>query len=635
MLRAHGGPTRGSSSHADKRPDGRLCWLRWGLVAVAALLVVRLFDLQIFRGDLYTALAAGQHELYEKLFPVRGSIYVKEKRNGKEELFPLVTNRELNLLYAVPTAITDASSTADKLLAVFTPSVTLSADDEASIREGLDETLDPALADEIITTRRTQLIEARQQQARQLLVTKLSKPDDPYEALERRLTDEQVEQIKALKIEGLGFQPEIWRYYPEKGLGGQLFGFWGYDDTRTDGLNRAGKYGLEGYFDDELSGALGEIHSERDAWGNLIAVGTKSFTEKIDGSDLVLTIDRAIQYQACKSIAEAVDHWQARSGSVIVLEPRTGAVLAMCSAPDYDPSEYNKVSSVSLYRNPAVNAAYEPGSIFKPLTMAGALDTGVVSANTTFTDTGSEKIGPFTIKNFNDKVYGLQTMTQVLENSVNTGVIYAMRQMTPKVFSRYVKDFGFGEPTKIELAGEAKGDISNLLTNKEIYAATASFGQGVTVTPLQIVTAIAAIANGGKLMQPHVVSEIRHPDGQVETTSPTMVRQVVSSKSAAILSGMMVSVVENGHGKLAGVPGYRVAGKTGTAQVAKTQGSGYEEGQVAVSFVGFAPFQNPRFVMLVTLDRPQRGKEAASTVTITFKEIANFILNYYNVPHDR
>jgi stage V sporulation protein D (sporulation-specific penicillin-binding protein) len=210
-----------------------------------------------------------------------------------------------------------------------------------------------------------------------------------------------------------------------------------------------------------------------------------------------------------------------------------------------------------------------------------------------------------------------------------------MRQTTPKVFAKYVRDFGFGEFTGIELDRENAGNITNVNTGKEIYTATASFGQGLTVTPLQMVNAVSVLANGGKLMKPHVVSQKNYSNGTVEVIEPQIVRQVISSKAAAVTSGMLVSVVENGHGKLAAVPGYRVAGKTGTAQVPAKNGKGYDENDVIVSFVGFAPFSDPRFSMIVMLDRPQYGKEAATTVTKTFGEVAKFILQYYNVPHDK
>ncbi len=609
----------------------RLAIVKYGFLIFSALIVLRLFDLQVLRGDLYVALAAGQHELYQKLFPERGSIYVVERAGNKESLFPLVTNHELSLLYAVPMHVESPSTTAEKLIEVLGLPESISlAQAEATLFADLAPDLDPLLATEIKSKRREEWLATQKQQEMDRLIALLSKQDDPYEPIRHRLSDEDVEKIKAFDLPGLGFKSEVWRYYPERGMGGHVFGFWGFK-----GENRQGQYGLEGHFNDELAGTFGEIHSERDAWGNLIAVGTQSFTEKVDGTDLVLTIDRAIQYQACQALERAVTQWKARGGAIIVMDPKTGGVLAMCGAPDYNPDIYNKVADIDVYNNPAIFGAYEPGSVFKAVTMAAAIDSGKVTPNTIYEDTGSVKLGSFTIKNFNDKTYGRQTMTGVLENSINTGTIFAMRQTTPKVFAKYVRDFGFGEFTGIELDRENAGDISNVNTGKEIYGATASFGQGLTVTPLQMINAVSALANGGKLMKPHIISQKIHSNGNVEVMQPEVVRQVISPKAAAVTSGMLVSVVENGHGKLAAVPGYRVAGKTGTAQVPAKNGKGYDENEVVVSFVGFAPFSDPRFSMIVMLDRPQYGKEAATTVTKTFSEVAKFILQYYNVPQDK
>jgi len=598
-------------------------------VVMGLIIVGRLFSLQIIKGDIYTALAAGQHELYQKLFPERGSIYVVEKQAGGQTLFPLVTNRTVYLLYAVPSQVDDASSTAGQIFDILGLPEESADEEQEQLFADISPDLDPALAREIKTNRLKDFQNNKKQTELNRLMAALAKPDDPYEPLRHNLTEEQMTKIKELNLSGLGFQKEKARFYPEQGVGGHLFGFWGFDDDR-----RAGRYGLEGYFDEELSGRIGEIHSERDAWGNLIALGKQSLVEKVDGTDLILTIDRAIQYKACTALKDAVKKYGAQGGAVVMMDPHTGAIIAMCGAPDYDPTDYGQVDSIKQYNNPVVSFDYEPGSIFKPLTIAAALDQDKITPNTIFHDTGSVTIGPHTMRNFDDKIYGSQTMTQVLENSINTGVVHAMRQITPEVFAKYIRNFGFGEKTGISLGQEVAGDTKNVESGREIYAATASFGQGLTVTPIQMVTAVSVIANGGNLMKPYVVAQKMRDDQLIETTEAQVVRRVLSPKAAAMAGGMMVSVVENGHGKYARVDGYRVAGKTGTAQVASGRG-GYDENNVRVSFVGFAPFTDPRFTMLVMLDRPQYGKEAASTVTHVFADIAKFALQYYNVARDK
>ena len=594
-----------------------------------ALIILRLFDLQILKGSFYAALAADQHELYKKIFPERGSIYTLENQDGKQNLFPLVTNKKMMMLYAVPKEIDDATTTANKLIDILgLPESTDMVETEKNLFADISSTTDPKIAEEIKKTR----LDAWKEQQKAMEIGKLintfNKKDRMYEPLRYRLTDEQVAAIKASSTNGLGFQEQDYRFYPEKGLGGQIFGFWGFR-----GDNKVGQYGLEGYFDKILTGQYGEIRSERDAWGNVIALGKSSFKEKVDGADLILTIDRAIQYKACQELQASVDIHKAKGGSVIVMNPKTGAILAMCNVPDFNPDEYYKAKDIKVFNNTSIFGAYEPGSIFKPITMAAALDSGKVTPETTYIDTGEVDYGRFKIRNFDDKTYGKETMTNVLEFSLNTGAIFAMKQTTPKLFAQYVRDFGFGRLTGIEMDKELPGDISNLNRNKEIFAATATFGQGITVTPLQIATAMAAIANGGKLMKPYIVSQIIRGN-DIKSFYPQEVRQVITPKTAAVLSGMMVSVVENGHAKKAQIPGYRVAGKTGTAQVPGAGGA-YKKDEIIGSFVGFVPFSDPKFLIMVRVDEPMYGKLGETVAVPVFTGIAKFALQYYNVPYDK
>ncbi|NBS41517.1 penicillin-binding protein 2, partial [bacterium] len=437
----------------------------------------------------------------------------------------------------------------------------------------------------------------------------------------------------ALDLPGVYFIREEGRLYPEKGLGGHVIGFVG---STGDGT-MSGKYGIEGYFNEELTGTPGFLRSERDIAGRLIAIGEQSIEPAVDGADVVLTVDRTIQYYACNALKQAVLKHGADGGSVVIVEPQTGKILAMCGNPDFEPSEYNQVSSISAFNNPSTFGSYEPGSIFKAVTMAAAIDAGAVTPTTTFTDTGSVMVDgwPKPIKNALDKSYGTIDMTVVLEESVNTGMVFSMRQMGMEKFVGYVKDFGFGQREGIELETESPGDISALDRGAEIYAATASFGQGITVTPLQMVAAYAAIANDGVLMKPYIVEDVVRADGTHESREPTEVRRVIQSKTARLVGAMLVSVVENGHGKRAGVPGYYIGGKTGTAQVARTDGLGYQEDNTIGSFAGFGPVSNPKFAMIVRVDHPRDVTFAESTAAPLFGEIAKFLLQYFEVPPER
>lgn len=547
-----------------------------------AVIVARLFSLQVLEHGVYQALAEGQHSLYEKLFPKRGKVYVTDR--GGTGVFPLATNEPLTLVYADPSKLTESPEViAHKLSGIL----------------DIDE---------------------------QVLVERLSKSDDQYEPLAHAVKDRVVDEIKALKIDGIGFSDELVRLYPEGNVGSHIVGFLGYDENE-----RKGQYGIEGEFNRELAGKSGELNTQRDASGRWIAIGGRSLVPAQNGDDIVLTIDRAIQHAACTKLDEAVLKHGADGGSVVILNPSTGAVIAMCGNPNFDPNDYSAVEDPATYLNPVTYHQYEPGSVMKGITMAAAVDQGKVAPTTTYTDEGFAKFGSFTIKNSDGKAHGLQTMTQVLEESLNTGAIFAMRQIGPVSFASYFEKFGFGKPTGIELPSEQAGDTSSLKGGKEIFAATASFGQGVTVTPLQLAAAYGAIANRGVLMEPYIVKEIRHPDGGVTTTAPTIVRQVISPSASTTVSAMLVNVVKNGHGKRAGVPGYYVAGKTGTAQVPKEDGPGYQENVTIGSFAGFAPVDDPVFVMVVRIDRPRDVQFAESSAAPLFGEIADFILHYYGV----
>ncbi len=566
---------------ADQWWQDRLLVLRAMFVVVAGVLVWRLFTLQILEHGFYTALADDQHQYSQSLEPERGEILVHD-RQSPTGVYPLATNRTLHLLYAVPKQIKDPTQAA----AALAPLVSLPPDQ---------------------------------------LLARLSKTNDLYEPIQHELTDTQRDAILALKIPGLVFRDESRRYYPEKNIGSQLLGFVGFDQDQ-----RLGRYGLEAAFERELGGQRGQITAEKDASGQLIATAAQLWQPAEDGADLVLTIDRTIQYEACRKLNAAVMRHGADSGSLVILDPRTGAVLALCGSPDYDLNLYNTVEDAARFLNPATQEPYEPGSVFKAITMAAALNEGAVTPETTYEDTGEVKIGNYTIKNSDLKAHGLQTMNSVLEASLNTGAIFAMRQIGPEKFQRYVTAFGFGQPTGIEV-DERAGNTSTLGTGREIYAVTAAFGQGITVTPLQLAAAFGALANGGQLMRPYVVDRIRQADGTERVTEPRVVRQVITPKTAATISAMLVRVVQSGHGQRAGVPGYFVAGKTGTAQIPDPESGGYLANLTIGTFAGFAPVEDPKFVMVVKLDKPRDVQFAESTAAPLFGELARWLLLYLGV----
>lgn len=550
------------------------------LLLFLALAVGRLFMLQVVRNAEYRMMAEDQHSFQMKLQPSRGDIKIVDRQTG--ESVPVATNTKKPLVYAVPDEVQDPLAVANKLA----PILALDKDE---------------------------------------LLEKLSRKGRKYVPLKKQLTESEEQQIKSLKLSGLYFDQEEMRVYPEKQLLSHVLGFVGYKEDK-----RVGLYGLEKYFEKDLSGKQGYLTQEKDVSGTWIFGAKRDYLPPQDGTTFILTVDKSIQFKAETILRDTVKKHDAEGGSIVVLNPKTGAVLAVASYPDFDPNEYNKVKDPSMFLNEATVGNYEPGSVFKPLTMAAAINEGVVRPDTSYTDTGAVVIDGYTIKNSDEKAHGVQTMTQVLEESLNTGVIFAKDKIGNEKFYSYVKKFGFGSETGIELP-ETKGNLDNLKAGIKVNYHTASFGQGISVTPMQLVQAFTAVANGGKMMRPFIVQTKILPDGTAVTTEPHVVDQVISAKAANDVSAMMVNVVENGHGKRAGVPGYYIAGKTGTAQVPRKDGKGYEPNNNIGSFIGFGPVDDPAFVMLVRIDHPKTVKFAESTAAPAFGELAEFILHYYNI----
>lgn len=575
------------------KPDSRLRLLLVVFFLLAMLISARLALLMLFQHDFYVALATGSHEFYSQLYPKRGTIFAQDTRTKEE--YPLAMNRDRFLVYADTRAIKDdktAEEAAQKLAEIF------------------------------------QYDEAKKMS----LYFQLNKRSDPYEPIEKKVDEVLMEKIKDLNLAGIAFERQPFRYYPEGNLAGSVVGFVGKDENDND----VGRYGIEGYWQKELAGKGGFLSGAKAAAGVLVPLADWSYAKAEDGADILLTIDRALQFKACDTLKRAKEEYGAVSAALVLIDPQTGAIRALCSAPDFDPNNYGEVKSASNYNNTAIFTPYEPGSVFKPIAVAAALNEGIITPETTFIDIG-ERAGFCSkpIKNAAGKIYGLQTMNGVLENSINTGMVFVAEKLGKQKFVDYINNFGFGVKEGIELDTEIAGNISTLYEKKgdkiDCYAATASFGQGITATPLQLAAAYGAIANGGKLLKPFIVEEVRYPDGRIERTKPKEIRTVLDSRATMLLRGMLVNVVDKGHAKAAGVEGYYVGGKTGTAQIPAPGGYSEETNQ---TFAGFAPVDDPKFIMVVKFEKPQRAW-AENTAVPVFGEIAKFALQYYQVPPAR
>ena len=434
------------------------------------------------------------------------------------------------------------------------------------------------------------------------------------------------EAIIAQGLPGVKITPSGVRRYSEGGLASQLLGFVGRDGQ--------GLAGVEFEFESLLRGDPGSVVVERDSTGNPIPFGQRTIEPPAPGADIVLTIDRNLQRLAEAELARALADTGARGGSILMMDPHTGDILAVASAPSFNVSTLSLNDpdlDLSLFRNRIATDVYEPGSVFKVITMAGAIDAAVVTPTSTFNDTGAVAIGTRTIRNFDLSFHGRQTMTQVLQRSLNTGSTWVAQRMGPSLFYDYVHRFGFGEATGSGFSGEATGllkEPGNLFWS-DVDLATNSYGQGISVTPLQIVRAYSAIANGGHLVQPRIVRALITNDG-VREFAPVLGPRAISEESARTMRFMMQAVVDGVLGHPAQAPGWPIAGKSGTSDV--VEGGRYIEGESIASFAGFAPADDPRVVVLVKLDRPQGEIFGGVVAAPVFARLMTGTLSYLGVP---
>lgn len=553
------------------------------LVIVLVVVIARLYFVQVQSHDDYADLATRQHSSSTILTAERGNIYLKSQQG----LFPAAINRQYYLAFVSP----------------------------RDVPEDQIEVVGQKLTDELALSR-------------DLVRTKLLKRNDIYEVLKHRVEAEEKDRLIALDIPGLAFLPEKFRYYPGDELASQVLGFVG-----SDGVDLKGRYGIEAYYEETLNGNDGRLEQKTDARGGWLALAERSLTPESDGADYVLTIDHGIQERIEEILVEDIETYGAVKASAIVMEAKTGRVRAIANLPTYSSNTFGSVENISTFRNSAVSDEYESGSVFKTFTLAMGLDAGKITPATTYLDRGFIKTQDFTLGNAEDKVYGLQTMTQVLEESINTGVIHVERLLGNTLFKEYVERFGFGAPTGIGLPAEARGNLVNLSnTRREVEFYTASFGQGINVTPIQLTSAYAALANGGTLMKPRIVEKIIHTDGFEEEILPEEVHRVISQEASDDITKMLEQVVVGGHAKLADVSGYRVGGKTGTAQMIDFENGGYlGDDFKTTTFIGYAPLDDPEYVILVKYENPTKAEWAATSAAPTFGRMMQHVLLYYGI----
>ena len=458
-----------------------------------------------------------------------------------------------------------------------------------------------------------------------------AKEDDPYEEVAFRLSDEVATAIRAKKIPGVILVRDQWRYYPGGELAAHALGFVGFQ-----GDKRVGVYGLERSWEETLSRTSSGLYVNpfAEIFMNLEEALIADPVSR-EGS-IVTTIEPLVENRLEETLEGVMGTYSPKLVGGIVMDPKTGAIQAMGIRPAFDPNTYNTVSDPAVFTNLLVEGIYEMGSIMKPLTMAAAIDTGAVTPSTTYVDRGCIEKSGKTICNYDKKARNRVSMQEVLSQSLNLGVSYAVDQMGHEVFGRYIHAYGLGDKTGIELPNEAAGNIRAIDSGYDVDYASAGFGQGIAVSAIGMTRALASLANEGVLPNPHIVSGIRMKSGITRSVEPEAGTQVLKPETAQTVSTMLVKVFDDALlGGILKQEHYSIAAKTGTAQVAIPNGSGYYPDRYLHSFFGYFPAHDPQFIVFLFAIEPHGVEFASASLARPFLEVAKYLINYYDIPPDR
>ena len=462
-------------------------------------------------------------------------------------------------------------------------------------------------------------------------LSSVAKKDDPYEEVAFRISDEEATQVRAAELSGVLLVEDKWRVYPAAELAAHVIGFWGFR-----GATRAGTYGLERYFDDTLSRTEGSLYVN--PFAELFTnVGALLSNEPMAyAGDIVTSVEPTVEAQL-ENILDAInDTYNPKEVGGIVMDPRTGEIVALAARPTFDPNMYQVVENPAVFSNPVVERVYEMGSIMKPLTLAAGIDAGVVTPETTYRDDGFIMKSGFKISNFDGKGRGVVSMQEVLNQSLNTGASFVVDKMGRETFIQYMHAFGLGKETGIDLPNEVGGLINSLESGVDVDYASASFGQGIATTPIATVRALASLANGGMLPEPHIARGIKLKSGVIRKVSREPVERAVSEETAETVTRMLVEVFDTAllDGALK-QEHYSFAAKTGTAQIANSAGGGYYGDRYLHALFGYFPAYESRFIIFLYALEPVGERYASRTLARPFLDMAKFLINYYEIPPDR
>ena len=567
------------------------------LIAVFSIgllgLTARLFFWQVVKSEELTSAAKTQHQSGRRIVADRGNIL---SADGS-----LLAASSQSWLLFVQKSETDLSTKtiANKLAPILVEEIDYKPDDS---RDNKQKLLDE--------TNRIQEM--------------LDRADLVWVPVRHKLSSDVKRNIQALKIKGVGFDPEESRFYPEGSSSAHVLGFVGKDQ---DGVDK-GYFGLEGFYDLSLTGKPGFIQQESDAQGTPILFGGSKEISALSGVDLKTHIDKRMQFIVEEKLKEGIERYGAKNGVAIIMNPKTGAVMAMAAFPSYDPAKYFEFGN-EYFKNPVISDAFEPGSIFKPLVMASGLDSNSIEVDTKcdICD-GPLKIDKYYIETWNNKYNPNASMTDIIVHSDNVGMTFIGQKIGQEKLYDYLKKFGFGQVTGIDLQGEASPQLRAKDKWNIVDLATATFGQGIAVTPIQIIQGFTAIANKGKMVSPQIVDKIITDKGEQDIKQQPA-KQVISEKAATETTAMMIEAVEDGEAKWTKLTNFNIAGKTGTAQIPIS--GHYDAEKTIASFIGFAPANDPKFLMLVTLKEPQTSTWASETAAPLWFNVAKELFPYLGI----
>ena len=599
------------------KSDWRMRFVFLGFLFSFTLLIFRLFQIQILDHKKYRAKAEGQYLGQSNIPAKRGNIYSADG-------YLLAGARSNYLLFAEPKKIEDPEKIAS-YLADLLSDVRFGKNSEAS-------DADDDIEEETIVIKSPTKEEMYTKYFNDFK-NSISK-DLFWVPVIRDITPEEKKLIEDSKIPNLGFDEYPARYYPEGSLASHVLGFVASDEKGE----KIGYFGIEGKLNEELKGKSGRVIEDTDAVGNPILMGEYKEIPPVQGRDVILTINRSVQYIVEKKLKEDVEKYGAISGTVIIMNPFTGDIVAMANYPTYDPDDFNEGEEVDpntgrknlVRKNSAIADTYEPGSVIKPLTVSAAIDLGIVSPSTTFVDNGPVRYSDYVIDNWDGKHHGVQTITELLQKSNNIGAAWVGHQVGAKKLYEYFYNFGMGSRTGVDLEGEDTGILRDIKDWTDIDIANISFGQGMSATTLQVLNAFNVIANGGNLMQPKIISKIIDENGDHEIPSK-VVKRVISKETADTMVDLLEKAAEGGEAKFFILKDYRISGKTGTAQI--PEGGKYSPDKTNATFVGFLT-STKTLSMIVKFEQPKTSVYAAETSTPTWMSLVSELVKFYGIPPD-